>query len=212
MSAGYEQAPATQMLATQCAACARPLLDAESVEAGMGPDCRRKHGFLGRDDDRDAIPCWASVATALGQADADELRARAEASAGPMRGIAHAAANVLVHRIARAQTGPDVARWTIALAQLGYRRLAQKIGARLHAVRVDHDAATDTFVVRAPFSEAFNAALRRVPGVRWDAVAKVRRVPRAARVALWAAIDEAFPNGTLVLGAVGGALTGGRAA
>lgn len=39
----YENAPATKLLATHCAACARPLLDAVSVEAGMGPDCRRKY-------------------------------------------------------------------------------------------------------------------------------------------------------------------------
>ncbi|KKN79984.1 hypothetical protein LCGC14_0334920 [marine sediment metagenome] len=40
----YENAPATRMLATQCAACARPLVDATSVETGMGPDCRKKYG------------------------------------------------------------------------------------------------------------------------------------------------------------------------
>lgn len=41
----YENAPATKMLATHCAACARPLLDAKSVELGIGPDCRKKHGY-----------------------------------------------------------------------------------------------------------------------------------------------------------------------
>lgn len=41
----YENAPATRMLATHCAVCRRPLVDAKSVEIGMGPDCRKKHGF-----------------------------------------------------------------------------------------------------------------------------------------------------------------------
>lgn len=40
----YELAPATQLLATHCAACGRPLVDAASVTAGMGPDCRQKYG------------------------------------------------------------------------------------------------------------------------------------------------------------------------
>lgn len=31
--------------ATQCAVCRRPLVDAVSVELGIGPDCRKKHGF-----------------------------------------------------------------------------------------------------------------------------------------------------------------------
>ncbi len=42
---GYENAPATRMLATNCACCARPLCDSVSVESGIGPDCRRKHGY-----------------------------------------------------------------------------------------------------------------------------------------------------------------------
>lgn len=41
----YENAPATHMLATHCAVCSRPLVDAASVEAGMGPDCRDRHGY-----------------------------------------------------------------------------------------------------------------------------------------------------------------------
>jgi hypothetical protein len=42
---GYENAPATIMLATQCAVCGRPLVDSVSVETGIGPECRKKHGY-----------------------------------------------------------------------------------------------------------------------------------------------------------------------
>jgi hypothetical protein len=41
----YENAPATKILATRCAFCRRPLLDAKSVETGVGPICRKKHGY-----------------------------------------------------------------------------------------------------------------------------------------------------------------------
>lgn len=41
----YENAPATKMLATHCAICGRPLLDAKSVEIGIGPTCREKYGY-----------------------------------------------------------------------------------------------------------------------------------------------------------------------
>jgi hypothetical protein len=41
----YENAPATEMLATHCAICSRPLLDAVSVEIGIGPVCRQRHGY-----------------------------------------------------------------------------------------------------------------------------------------------------------------------
>lgn len=41
----YENAPATKLLATHCCICGRPLCDAVSVEAGIGPDCREKYGY-----------------------------------------------------------------------------------------------------------------------------------------------------------------------
>jgi hypothetical protein len=42
---GYENAPATRILATHCVCCGRPLVDAVSVETGVGPDCRKKYGY-----------------------------------------------------------------------------------------------------------------------------------------------------------------------
>lgn len=53
----YEEAPGTKLVATNCAICHKPLLDAVSVEAGVGPVCRKK--YLGElhtasDEDRKA--------------------------------------------------------------------------------------------------------------------------------------------------------------
>ena len=42
----YESAPATRMIATDCACCGRPLLDSDSVELGIGPICRKRHGYF----------------------------------------------------------------------------------------------------------------------------------------------------------------------
>ena len=39
----YEDAAATKMLAVKCCVCSKPLLDANSVEAGMGPTCRERY-------------------------------------------------------------------------------------------------------------------------------------------------------------------------
>lgn len=41
----YEEAPATKFLATHCCVCGRFLLEAESVETGIGPICRAKYGY-----------------------------------------------------------------------------------------------------------------------------------------------------------------------
>ncbi len=42
--AGYEAAPGTALVDQRCVACGRALLDAASVAAGMGPDCRERYG------------------------------------------------------------------------------------------------------------------------------------------------------------------------
>lgn len=42
---GYENAPATRMVATYCAVCSLPLVEAKSVETGIGPVCREKYGY-----------------------------------------------------------------------------------------------------------------------------------------------------------------------
>jgi hypothetical protein len=42
---GYEDAAATKIMATHCCACGKPLVDAKSVEVGMGPTCRKKYGW-----------------------------------------------------------------------------------------------------------------------------------------------------------------------
>lgn len=39
-----ERAPATEMVATNCCVCGRALLDAESVESGIGPTCAERTG------------------------------------------------------------------------------------------------------------------------------------------------------------------------
>jgi hypothetical protein len=36
---GYENSPACKMLASQCAICGRPLVDAVSIQRGMGAEC-----------------------------------------------------------------------------------------------------------------------------------------------------------------------------
>jgi hypothetical protein len=38
----HENAPATKLLATNCACCGRALVDALSVETGIGPECRKR--------------------------------------------------------------------------------------------------------------------------------------------------------------------------
>lgn len=180
----YENAP------THCAACGRALVDAVSVETGMGPDCREKYGY----GEMVGAPDWTKVA---------ELTANAVAI---LPGDAHGTANKLVHAVACGKSvGPCVA----ALDALGFGKLAARLGERAHAVRIE-ETAPGVLTVRAPFSPEFNAALRAVPGQRWvpNASGKggVRTVPTSSRAALWSALKRAFPAGTTVFGTKGAAV------
>lgn len=71
----YETAPATQMLATHCLVCRKPLVDAASVEAGMGPDCRKKHGYNVNVDPEDRADANRIVHKLAAQGDALEPQA-----------------------------------------------------------------------------------------------------------------------------------------
>lgn len=192
----YETAPATQLLATCCAICARPLVDAVSVETGIGPDCRRRCGLNAAPPAGD----WTAVEGLLGADEARALRAAAEPRAEEL-GLERAAANVLVYRIAAHQTGPGVAKMAAALAALGFAKLSAMIAKRLCAVFVAIDG--DTYRVKAPYNETFNEALRG-HGTIFERETKTRIVPRAKRETLWAAIRKAYPAGTpIVVGDAG---------
>lgn len=159
----YTDAPAARLLATHCALCGRPLLDAASVECGMGPTCRER--VL-----RDA----------------------------PAEGRVEV--NALVARIASDVEAADVPALVARVSALGYVALAARLTARLSEGRtVTVRAEGDTLAVEAPYSDAFNAALREhAPSRRWDREARAWRVPASARRGLWLALLVAFPGAPLV--------------
>ncbi len=182
-SAGYQNAPATTMLATHCAACGRPLLDAESVETGMGPDCRRR---LSYDRPEGCVDYDAArrILDAIGvqiSEDGDD----------PNRD-----ANRLVRHIALEQTGRDAAVMTAALWYLGYAKVAARVARRL-GVEVTEEQGE--LVVRAPFHPETGRALRRAaPGAAFDGRGKVWRAPASARAGVFAALRRLYAGRVLV--------------
>jgi hypothetical protein len=177
----YETAPATKMLATFCACCSLPLVDAVSVETGVGPDCRKKHGFAKPDTE---VPYDAACTLVA------EVPEGAEIVAGTS--TVRELVNRLVYRIARDQSGAHVLTWTNAVRTLGYTKLAARIAKRLAAVEIEAEG--DVYLVRARFSDVHLAAMRRVPGRRWDRENKCDRVPEASKAALLEALAKAHPG------------------
>lgn len=160
----YENAPATKMLATCCVACGRPLVDSVSVEVGMGPDCRARHGL---EDD--------------GTGDRDEAN-RIVHQLALWRGS---------HELA--PTAEDVVRHLKRLEELGFKRLADVLTQRLVTLKILGPSSPLTFVVRTPAKSTFIVAVKRLGG-RWEPHDKGWRVSSARKNELWAVLKEEFPG------------------
>lgn len=197
MCTTYADAPAALLLATHCCMCNRPLVDAESIERGMGPTCAENHGV----GDASELPSWGDAAAAVERAlGADARQLVPGFWAAALAGDARRGCNALVARIAIRPEATDVAGLVVAVHELGFVLLARRLTERLleaNAVRVSVEGGD--LVVNAPFSPAFNDALRaNAPGRRWDRDAKVWRVPSAAKRGLWTALRAAFAGRALV--------------
>ncbi len=170
MSSTYENAPATKMLATACACCSKPLVDAKSVETGVGPECRKKHGF-----DKPDVLIDIAAACEIAAALPAEIGVEIMKNASSTREMA----NRIVYRIAAEQEGPLVPSLTTALRGIGFEKLAAHIIKRITVLSIAIDEPNTAIALTAPYNPAFLTASAKIPGRRWDAVTKTTRFPRA---------------------------------
>jgi len=170
----YTQAPATRMLATNCAVCGKPLVDAESCEAGMGPICRAEAGF-------DA-----------GVADADREAANRlvfNAAIAAQQGRVN-----VVMEIANA-----VAKLGFAVLAEKMRSRFVNVAAepeRRADITIEVEADGKVYSVKTPYrrgaAEEFKSAWRTIPGRRY--YGGVNHIPVEQRPALWALLKQFFPG------------------
>lgn len=210
----YENATATKFIATHCAVCGKSLVDADSVQMAIGPECRKRHGY----GVQTCTPDWFAARTILANF-GSELGAPETLVTDETEAVAHRLANVLLHRFAE---NFRTARWIPdCLHALGYDKLAARAAKRarvkLGAVtapaaptEIRIESRTDSWdfrgkrysrevlAVTSPRDERFIAAVRALPGRRWDAEARVWTVPADQRPALWNVIKTCFAGLPLV--------------
>jgi len=175
------------MLATNCACCARPLVDADSVEAGVGPECRKRHGFGVPNNE----PDWNRATELLGAIPGDKIPPGLYDAY--VNNDAHAASNSLVNAIAIDQHGTHCARFALVIDALGYSTLAERIIKRLGTVHVL--PFKDRFYsVSAPYQEEFVARIKNVRGRRWDAALKANIVPQSEAKTLAGILRVCYPG------------------
>lgn len=178
----YEDAPGTKLLATHCCCCQRPLLDAQSVELGIGPVCRKKHGW----DEVQALTEEARV-------EANKLvhliackREGAEVVAACKRLFELGAIRVVTAILER-----------VATVQIGLTDDTHPHGA-------------GRLALKTPYIAEAVEAIRHVPGRRWDAKGKLNTFPQSSRAALYAFIKQFWtgqtgigPKGPFIVGDAG---------
>jgi hypothetical protein len=166
MSFSHLNAPATKLVDIRCCCCHTPLVDAVSTNLGIGPDCRTNHGF---------------------DVEVDEA-ARAEA-------------NKLIHMVAEKRLGDEVEAAVERIDELGFTVLAARIKERLavaakNAKKIVIKIDGNRLVLSTPFrrgaAEEFKAAMRNIPGRKWDG--KTNSFPASSKRAVWDFLKEFFPG------------------
>jgi len=162
----HENAPATILLATNCCCCGRPLVDATSVELGIGPECRNGENNGIEDSVRqkcNQLTYQAAVAAQTGNIEqvrklAEEIRA-------------------------------------LGLCNLADKVGKRFINAEKN-VKIKISINGDTLSVVTPFkrgsSPEFVAAWRAIPGRRWGS--NCNNVPVTSKPQLWALLKQYFPG------------------
>ena len=198
----YELAAAVTLIATRCALCGRALLDALSAERGIGPVCWNRAAG----EDAPGPADWTAAAAALALAFPVGVPAAWTEALGAED--ARRAVNLCTRWIAAEPADARVPHLLAAVSSLGYLRVSSALAE--HLVPVVHVAAEGDRLAIAlgptvRFGDetfrAFVAAVRAIPGRRWDGERRANTVPVTSRRELWTALRGVLPPGTVVVGA-----------
>jgi len=174
----YVNAPQTKFLATNCIVCGRPLVDAISVELGIGPDCRKGYDANINSDTQDQC---------------NELTLKA----------ALAAQDGYIPEVNRiAQEIED-----LGLKNLANKIRRRFVNAKRNAkVIISMSSDNKYYIVKTPYvrsrKEEFVTAWRAIKGRFYKRKNKQNYVPVERRAELWALLQEFF-EGQYGLGPLG---------
>ena len=164
----YENAPQTHMLATHCIICGKELCDAESVEAGIGPVCRKNTAYTAVCTEENRVKANKLIHTVACSKDPDErIEAMNELLSLGFEGVVKAMLKAVA----------DV-------------KIAMTDDSHVHGA--------GRYAVKTPYNPGVVNAMRGIAGRRWDKDGKVNTFPASSKVALFAMLCEFYPNAIAV--------------
>ncbi len=204
----YENSPACKLIATTCCCCGHPLVDAVSVEAGIGPDCRKKWGYV----EAQLEPDWVAYDALIGDTKAAPrmvpmyrmghegiTMVPATALPEPER-TPRALANIITYRIAANIEAPTVRRDILALSALGFATLSAKLAKRVEgAAAIEITTKRPFLVLKTPYNKRLVEELRYVRGRTWDAAQKLNVFPVTSENELLNALRKIYFADTFVV-------------
>ena len=173
MTTDYTQTPACRLLATNCVCCGRALVDAVSVEMGIGPECRNGIFPDGIDE------CDRKVAN-------EHVHAAAVAAQN-----GHVAKVIEIAGYIRDLGFGELADKVERRFKEGVKRVAKKADIVIEEV-------DGYMLVTTPYrrgdAEAFKAAWRAIPGRRYIFKRRANEVPVSSKAAVWELLKKFFPG------------------
>ena len=180
----YRDTKSHKLVPTHCAACGRALTDATSIEAGVGPVCRKKYNY-------EDAPVVGPDTAAMVKSAIEDLGETAEKVAKALEnGDSRRAANVLVHHIACNQKERSSLNAAYALNKMGFEKLSNRVASRIVDITVNHEG--DKLVVDTPYDPKFVQKIQAISSRSWDSDRKVNVFARKDKVALWEAMKECY--------------------
>jgi len=183
---GYEQSIQCKLLATNCVCCGRPLVDAQSVELGIGPECR-KHITWESDIDEDERKI----------ANEHIYNASIAATHGAVQEVLDYAA--LIEHLGLASLAEKVRRRFVSFLEQAKRKPSITIREFTYK---DKRTGVDVraMSIKTPYKRSqpasFTSAWRSIPGRWWDRKRRSNIVPITSsnKQAVWNLLKQFFPG------------------
>lgn len=177
----YLNSPSIEIVATKCFLCNRPLLDANSVESGIGPICKKKIGYFDENSQDD----YKYENIGISEIDNAVLE---KLSINDCRG----AVNSLINFCSRCIKDKElIIKIVKQIDNLGYKELSKKIFYYICDIIIEQD--NDLLYISYPKDRRMDWVINKNNG-KWDSKLEKYIINKNNKKRIWGAFKKFFPG------------------